>query len=438
MPPSSPTPPPPGVAPGRLATGAGAVAAAANERADILTSPAARELIQCSAATRIRRPDLFMLFALWMERFPRVPPHPPPSTPWALSPSPSPGLIDRTTASPVPHGLSTPPPLRRLDGATAAPPSLSPAAAFSPGGGAGATADEDDAERPHHRGTSYRALPTGAVLVDARDRVVALEATGEAHAVVRCILSAVTPELQGCDLYVSRYPCSLCVKMAVQAGVRKIFYFPAARWELAAPPPPPPASGLAATSLPPTALALEDERRELNRRSVTRLISNNPIAMTLFVPQWDHGKIRPSDLGENEDDDDFSADDSDAMPDDAGLSGGSGHPARGATGAFEPHITWELDEAAGQAPGIASRWATIRQKFRRTCVALSLLDLRYGGEVRCWTAAATTTTVAEPDEAEPPAWARHAMVLAHIAARRTDDPKLGVGSVLVDEGRYIS
>ncbi|KAJ3078263.1 Cytidine and dCMP deaminase domain-containing protein 1 [Rhizoclosmatium hyalinum] len=38
-----------------------------------------------------------------------------------------------------------------------------------------------------------------------------------------------------------------------------------------------------------------------------------------------------------------------------------------------------------------------------------------------------------------PSWARHAMVLAHIAAKRTDDPKLGVGSVFVDEeGRYFS
>ncbi len=30
------------------------------------------------------------------------------------------------------------------------------------------------------------------------------------------------------------------------------------------------------------------------------------------------------------------------------------------------------------------------------------------------------------------------MVLAHIASRRTDDPKVGVGSVIIHADRYVS
>ncbi|KAI9326883.1 cytidine deaminase-like protein [Zopfochytrium polystomum] len=207
----------------------------------------------------------------------------------------------------------------------------------------------------------------------------------------------------------------------------------------------------------------EAERAEKNRKSVLRLIMNNPIAMTLFIPQWDHGDIPESDLPDGDDMDD--------NPFDA-----SSHPfklrlrilctptfssplqrsltARKPSQPLRAHIQWPLDESVGKAPGIASRWDTIKLKFRRTCVAISLLDLRYQVRVvrssgkGVWSSPVRArievddgtggrTSDVEEDE-EIPKWARHGMVLAHIAARRTDDPKLGVGSVLVDQGRYIS
>ncbi|KAI9329804.1 cytidine deaminase-like protein [Zopfochytrium polystomum] len=219
----------------------------------------------------------------------------------------------------------------------------------------------------------------------------------------------------------------------------------------------------------------EAERAEKNRKSVLRLIMNNPIAMTLFIPQWDHGDIPESDLPDGDDMDDNPFDASlsslQAPPSDSLHANGSHNhltaskspvlvasatvsdsPETVAT--FTPHIQWPLDESVGKAPGIASRWDTIKLKFRRTCVAISLLDLRYQVRVvrssgkGVWSSPVRArievddgtggrTSDVEEDE-EIPKWARHGMVLAHIAARRTDDPKLGVGSVLVDQGRYIS
>jgi deoxycytidylate deaminase len=88
----------------------------------------------------------------------------------------------------------------------------------------------------------------GCVLVDPRDRILSLQCSGESHAIVRAILSA-PRDPHGCDIYVSRFPCSLCTKMMVQvalslilgigkiytftqAGIRKIYYFPAKGLEM--------------------------------------------------------------------------------------------------------------------------------------------------------------------------------------------------------------
>lgn len=99
--------------------------------------------------------------------------------------------------------------------------------------------------------TVYSTRRTGCVLVDQRDRIISLTCTGESHAIVRAILkSPIDPH--GCDMYVyklpylsiykskpgplsryvSRFPCSLCTKMMVQAGIRKIYYFPAKGLEI--------------------------------------------------------------------------------------------------------------------------------------------------------------------------------------------------------------
>ncbi|KAI9202646.1 cytidine deaminase-like protein [Polychytrium aggregatum] len=299
----------------------------------------------------------------------------------------------------------------------------------------------------HAVSLSDSALPTGAVLVDAQDHIVTLETTGASHAIVRAILSA-SIDPQGCDIYVSRFPCSLCTKLMVQAGIRKCYYFPSKRWELGrngnedphlwsgdfapnvADRPGQELSRYVSSPLliPPVndivvpALDLQDATESLrsspqsleviqkpelleekNRKSVQRLVSNNPIALSLFIPQWDHSPTEPDApsglLEMPEDDDDWAV----------------------------------LDARVGEQPGITQRWTMIQAKFKRTVYALRLLSKRYMATVKHWQGAQLVeTTSAEPVM-------QHAMVLAHIAAKRTDDNKVGVGAVLVDSrGTYIS
>jgi hypothetical protein len=204
----------------------------------------------------------------------------------------------------------------------------------------------------------------------------------------------------------------------------------------------------------------EEERREKNKRSVLRLISNNTTALTLFIPQWDHS---------NDFDDPFH-DSSEPLStckmeqqnifnvhEDVGNLNGPGGSS--SSGDF-----WELDETIGRSPGMASRWKMIKAKFRRTLKAIQALDKMYsvpafkqtlvghtsttdGDEMMDTTTSSSgnhshhhhnfdprTSTSAlmamvnESDEPViPPEIVKHAIVLSHIAARRTDDPKVGVG-----------
>jgi tRNA(Arg) A34 adenosine deaminase TadA len=91
---------------------------------------------------------------------------------------------------------------------------------------------------PHEPPKTNDSRPTGCLLVSPQDRILGMEHNGEryglqhngeSHAIVRAILNSTVDPL-GCDIYVSRYPCALCVKIMVQAGIRKAYYFPAHDW----------------------------------------------------------------------------------------------------------------------------------------------------------------------------------------------------------------
>ncbi|KAJ3333666.1 Cytidine and dCMP deaminase domain-containing protein 1 [Blyttiomyces sp. JEL0837] len=252
----------------------------------------------------------------------------------------------------------------------------------------------------------------------------------------------------------------------VQAGVRKIYYFPAEKWEMEGVG----SGGGGGSEIGMDAVALaawkrkEEDRKEKNKKSVARLVSNNPIAMTLYIPQWDHADFPKGDAPDDDDLDNNPFDTS--MSTENSPTRGSSIPYPFPSLALEPainksssnlpkpsistttapmssiltpHIYWKMDASVGKSPGIATRWHTIQRKFWRTCVAISLLDNRYRVNARLWGRSYEGTKDKESQKEDVlPGWARHAMVLAHIAARRTDDPKLGVGCVLVDDGRYFS
>ncbi|KAJ3074228.1 Cytidine and dCMP deaminase domain-containing protein 1 [Podochytrium sp. JEL0797] len=158
-------------------------------------------------------------------------------------------------------------------------------------------------------------------------------------------------------------------------------------------------------------------------------------ALTLFIPQWDHGDI-----------------DSPTFLPPSSPKASSSKPVKPRVSPPVPEHTWPLDPHLATSTGIARRFPVIQLKFARTCMALNAVAKRYHVRARGmeeWRARydsggggvgeGVVELGKEDERAGVPVWARHAMVLAHIAAKRTDDPKLGVGSVLVDrEGRYFS
>ncbi|KAI8893510.1 cytidine deaminase-like protein [Globomyces pollinis-pini] len=246
--------------------------------------------------------------------------------------------------------------------------------------------------------TLYAVRPTGCVLVDQRDRVIGLQYTGESHSIVRAILNCpVDP--RGFDIYVSRFPCSMCTKMMVQAGINKVYYFPAKDFEMDW-------NAYCTKQCQDNQLdeglqrrRLEDlikEKYELNINSVSRLVSNNPIAMSRFIPTW----CDQYSEGILEDE-------------------GSGL-----------ELLWELDNSIAQLPPFVKQFAGLSIKFRKTIRAISYLKSRY---------LKTPRSIGTDEILENPAVYQHAIVLAHIAAKRTDDPKVGVGAVLVhSDGSYGS
>lgn len=96
-------------------------------------------------------------------------------------------------------------------------------------------------------------------------------------------------------------------------------------------------------------ISKEQQLCEKNQKSVQRLIMNNPIAMTLFIPQWDHGDLPNTD----------DMDDDNSPPPSATVA--ALNIAR-ITWGSETHINWPMDESIAKSPGIAPRWNTIKQK----------------------------------------------------------------------------
>jgi deoxycytidylate deaminase len=240
--------------------------------------------------------------------------------------------------------------------------------------------------------TSVR--PTGCVLVDQRDRILSLQHTGESHSIVRAILSSpIDP--QGCDIYVSRFPCSMCMKMMVQAGIRKVYYFPAKDWEVDWKAHCVQQEQGRAVSPSKVSVPLHERiknKMEGNLNSVQRLIANNPIAMSKYIPIWNDGG-----------------------------------DAREFT---EMPIFWELDDQDKLVVNKHYNYPDFSLKFESTMRALSMLKDRYTQIPK--------RKQGDEDLGDPRIF-QHAIVLAHIAAKRTDDPKVGVGAVIIlQDGTYAS
>lgn len=133
------------------------------------------------------------------------------------------------------------------------------------------------------------------------------------------------------------------------------------------------------------------------------------MALSLYIPQWDHSGV--------EEDDETTPTPTTPLP--------------------LPYF-WTLNPDAGSSPGLAPRWLTIVRKFQRTILAINYLHQQYSKRIhQQWLD--SDEKVREDKGGElAPARVRHGIVLAHIAAKRTDDPKVGVGAVIMEGDRYVS
>ncbi|KAJ3325364.1 Cytidine and dCMP deaminase domain-containing protein 1 [Boothiomyces sp. JEL0866] len=229
--------------------------------------------------------------------------------------------------------------------------------------------------------TLYGVRPSGCVLVDSRDRILSLQCTGESHSIVKAILSSPVDPI-GCDM---------CTKMMVQAGIRKIYYFPAKEWEmdwdnycLSQEKFESPDSEIDQQSLK----FRIQEKKDSNLQSVQRLVSNNPIAMTRFIPTWSETYTFIS-------------------PSTSPVAGG-----------FPDDPLWELDDSIANTPQLFKQYPALAANFDKTVQALAYLKRKYQKIPK---------HISKDIPLENVAIYQHAIVLAHIAAKRTDDPKVGVG-----------
>lgn len=101
----------------------------------------------------------------------------------------------------------------------------------------------------------------GAVLVLPNDMIYAVDCSRNGvHGVAR-LLMAHPDVLQDCKVFVSRKPCSLCTKLLVQSQIKRVFYFP----------------------IEPEYIDRKDREAEMQR--VDSLFQVSPIGQTVFVPR---------------------------------------------------------------------------------------------------------------------------------------------------------
>ena len=108
----------------------------------------------------------------------------------------------------------------------------------------------------------------GAVLVLPNDTSYAIDCSRDGvHAVARLIMAH--PNIpEGCKVFVSRKPCSLCTKLLVQAKVERVFYLPIEPEYF------------------PKDLSMETKRGfEAEKSRVDNLFKVSPISQNIFVPK---------------------------------------------------------------------------------------------------------------------------------------------------------
>ena len=243
----------------------------------------------------------------------------------------------------------------------------------------------------------------GAVLVLPNDMIYAVDCSRNGvHGVAR-LLMAHPDVLQDCKVFVSRKPCSLCTKLLVQSQIKRVFYFP----------------------IEPEYIDRKDREAEMQR--VDSLFKVSPIGQTVFVPRAakevlantekkypdtpqnirDQIKDQLMDAYWNQK---WTAEAGENLPwpafDDENMT----TPVKDD---FEGMMEWMATILVGSKKGY-----NFKAHFK---ISSPYKDLPFNPEKN-------------PDDGEQ---ASHLITLAKFLAERTDDPRKGVGAVIMNEEREI-
>ena len=83
-----------------------------------------------------------------------------------------------------------------------------------------------DEEKKPSKGSISRLNKIGVVMVDSRENIVAIDCSRDVVHGVTSVLVDFSDLAANCVIYTSRKPCSLCTKLMVQAGISRVCYLP--------------------------------------------------------------------------------------------------------------------------------------------------------------------------------------------------------------------
>lgn len=241
-------------------------------------------------------------------------------------------------------------------------------------------------------GNSKKFKKVGVVFVLPTDRVLAADCSRDGvHGVARVMVNH-CGKLEGCKVFVSRKPCSLCAKLLVQSRVSRVFYLP----------------------IEPES---EDEG-ELARAD--NLFKVSPVGQSVFVPCVEERVLTRDEKKLPEE----------ITPDDVGTCRDK---------LFEQWWSTEWIERAQKClpwPCLDIRMKSqVQSDFKSLMkwVAVVKAPMDKGVAFRKVKLTEDFRVIHDCDAEDYPdfAMAYHMMIFAKMLARQTDDPKTGVGAVII-------
>ena len=250
----------------------------------------------------------------------------------------------------------------------------------------------------------------GAVLVLPNDMSYAIDCSrNSVHAVARLIMAH--PEIpEYCKVFVSRKPCSFCTKLLVQAKVERVFYLP-----------------IEPEYFPMKELNKEDAERlgkcyESEKLCVDNTFKVSPIGETIFVPKV--GSEVVTDVRKIFDTPEKNRDE---------MAENLRRKYRDPSSEFreKEHLPWpSLDEKM-------KREVDERFDDMMKWMATILVAWQKGYSFELKRAQRLERDSFDPRKENEGKQAYHFMILAKFLAERTDDPKTGVGAVIINKKKDI-